>query len=375
MPSAATRPSFGVIPKVPRPRLTSVQNLTPFAFMQCDKMAPGRRFHDTVVVKAAFELTPGLLHRAGAAGIALVDEWRDPARPERSSLARAGDVLLFKPSTDLIVTGTARSPGGRAARAWDVAVAVRDREGATLLSHALRATGPRRWEHRALRGWTLSEPDLATEVPIRYELAYGGAFVHPEHGWNVCDANPSGLGHCDPEMLDTSRAYPAPQWELPDHPVARMNAEVPLAGLGPISRPWSSRRRYAGTYDDAWQRRMREEAAEGWPIDYPADFDPRFFQCASPSLVTREYMRGDELIGLSGLCGGDEPFVTRLPCIRVCASLARAPGDWTDVALPLDTVHVELDAKRVYLSWRLSLDQSRGFEAAILTVEEMERHV
>ena len=71
-----------------------------------------------------------------------------------------------------------------------------------------------------------------------------------------------------------------------------------------VARPWTSRLKYAGTYDDAWLHATREDVAAGRPADYARDFDPRFFQCAHPGLILPDYLEGDEEIVLTGLMPG-----------------------------------------------------------------------
>ena len=105
---------------IPEPRLRSVSNQTPLEMFQCDKMGVGRRFFDTVVLKGTFAFASGkFAPTEEQQPIALADEPWDPANAERSSLKHAGEVLLTKPSTDVIVTGTARSPGGEPRKARD----------------------------------------------------------------------------------------------------------------------------------------------------------------------------------------------------------------------------------------------------------------
>lgn len=363
--------------RVPRPRLEIVKNLTPFPHFQIQKMGPGRRFFDTVTVKGTFTLGPdGLAIAERQSPILCADRHLDPARASRSSIEFAGDVVLVKAGTDVLVTGTARSPGGKALTGWDVAVVVRGRAG-TVLRHTLQVTGPRTWEHRALRGWTLSDPGPAVSVPIRYELAYGGAYVDPSSDpesprWIVHKPNPSGTGFFDEGALDRSRPHPGPQWQLHNHAVTAMNREVPLAGLGPVGRSWSSRYRYAGTYDRAWEDKTREDAAQGLVPDYPADFDVRFFQCAHPALWTAEPLAGDEHVGLSGLAGGAGDTVFQLPCVRLPVRVLSGEGQWHDQGMPLDTVHIHLGAPGgalVHLCWRLTLDPERDLKAAVIACD------
>jgi hypothetical protein len=367
-------------PPIPDPRLRSVTNRSPFGLFQCDKMAVGRRFFDTVVVKGTFALAPGELQLAKVQQpIALADEPWDLANAERSSLKHAGEVLLTKPSTDVIITGTARSPGGEPRREWDCAVLVR-RGGETKLAYRAQALGPRRWRHTSATGWVLTEPEPTLEVPIRYELAYGGAYQEsaPEQGgaydaaeraWVVYRPNPSGTGFFDERALDPAVEYRAPQWQPHAHPVTRINDEVPLCGFGPVARPWASRLKLAGTYDDAWLTKTRAELAQGLPSDYAADFDPRFFQCAHPELIAPSYLEGDEEVVLTGLMPGAGPYAIQLPGVRVPVGLEDGKGGRSERALPLDTVHLDLDAATVNLCWRLTLDQALDIRAAFLVAE------
>ena len=173
------------------------------------------------------------------------------------------------------------------------------------------------------------------------------------------------------DALDTEYAYPAPQWQSPSgSPVTTMNREVPVSGFGPVARSWSSRLKYAGTYDDAWMRKAREDAAARLPADYAADFDPRFFQCAHPEMIAPSYLVGDEEVTLTGLLGGTSPLTFQLPCLRVTASLVDGQGAGSIEDLPLDTVHIDVDKGTVCLLFRLTLDQARDVRAALFVLTE-----
>lgn len=366
-------------PPVSEPRLQAAQNRTPFVLFQCSKMGVGRQFFDTVVVKGTFALAPGKLAPAEKQEeIAFADEPWEPDNAERSSLKHAGELLLTKPSTDVIVTGTARAPSGAPLREWDAALDVR-RGTETLLAYRAQALGPRAWRHTAAKGWALTEPEPTLEVPIRYELAYGGAYPakqtegepEPEPAWVWHEPNPSGTGFFDEGAMDTAVAYRAPQWQPRAHPVTAFNREVPLTGFGPVARPWSSRLKYAGTYDEAWIQKTREEVAQGLPSDYAPDFDPRFFQCAHPALITPHYLVGDEAIVLTGLMPGPGPFTLELPGVAILAVMVDGKRDGYREALYLDTVHLDLDAATVSLCWRLTLNQAWDIRAAAFHVAEI----
>ncbi|EYF08042.1 DUF2169 domain-containing protein [Chondromyces apiculatus] len=229
-------------------------------------------------------------------------------------------------------------------------------------------------------------------MPIRYELAYGGAYPAPASSAGEGEAasastpapapapqpalvvyapNPSGTGFFDERAMDTSVEYRAPQWQPHEQPVTAFNREVALTGFGPVARPWTSRLRYAGTYDEAWERAMRDDVARGLPADYPKDFDPRFFQCAHPALITPSYLEGDEEIVLTGLMPGPGPFTVALPGVRAVAGLVDGAENGYRDALHLDTVHLDLDAATVSLCWRLTLDQAWDIRSAMIVLMEV----
>lgn len=361
--------------QIPEPQLKVVVNRTPFPHFECQKMGKGRVYYDTVAIKGTFDLRAGSLPLSDEqAEVVLCDEYHDEEDAARSSIARPGDLVVGKPSTDVVVTGRARSPGRVPLPRWECNVSVL-RSGTTLLDATVVATGPRRWTHRALRGFRLSDPEPTTEVPIRYELAYGGWYELPgapgdEPRVHVYKPNPSGTGVFDEAKLDRARPYDGPQWELRSSPVTSINEDSPLAGLGPVARMWQSRLAFAGTYDEAWDRQMREDVAHDLPADYPADFDPRFFQCAHPSLVAPAPLRAGDVVRLTGLTvEGELGF--ELPRLRPSAQVLAAPAsEWVAEPLLLDLVHIDLDAARVHLCWRMALAEEREIIAAFITTEE-----
>jgi hypothetical protein len=74
------------------------------------KMGQGRKFYDVVIVKASFDLKDGVAQlSAQQAGPSLVDEFYNEEQPEYSSMKAAGDTVLFKPFTDVYVTGTVKT--------------------------------------------------------------------------------------------------------------------------------------------------------------------------------------------------------------------------------------------------------------------------
>lgn len=345
---------------VPEPTLEGVFDATGLQHFRCQKLGRGRRYFDTVVVKASYQLASERIAERVIRPICVSDRLFDPARPLGSSLALAGEVSLAKPGADLILTGHARSDAARTR--WSSEVVVR--RGARTLAHAnMNLTGPRTWRHRALRGWTLSEPSPAREVPIRYELAFGGRYERDGQA-HVYRENPAGSGFFDPDA-NRDLEVAGPQWELPEEPITSATGRYRLAGYGPVARGWAPRLRYAGTRDRAFVDRLRREVAAGLPSDYPDDFDARFFHAAHPALQLTEPFSPGDVVATRGLTGASDWSVFTLPATRILAEL-HGGGEPREVELAIDTVHVDLDAGVVSLLHRLVLDGAEGVVAAAL---------
>lgn len=356
----------------PEIQLEDINNQTPFEHFVCDKMGVGRQYFDTLVVKGTFTVQNGAQAELAPEQQAIVfaDEPWNPDDPERSALRVAGEVVLTKPTTDVILSGHAHAPSGELQTDWRTSVEVRGED--LEVDADAHVVGPNAWRYSVRDGWMLEDPEPVSQVPIRYDLAFGGAYEAWEAeeagalGWHVWPENPSGIGFFDTERMEDERAYAGPQW-LPDLSWYGYTRDVPLAGYGPIARPWPSRLRHAGTYDDTWLTNARRSIERGIPADYAGDFDPHFFQCAHPGLIMPRYLVGDEVIRLTGLMPGAPAFAFQLPCITLVAKLSDVGGAEQVQRLSLDTVNIDTDAGTVSLCWRLTVPQQRKICRASIT--------
>jgi hypothetical protein len=285
--------------------------------------------HYVVVAKATFDLpslapsdTPEPIHTSA---ITFGD-------PIGSSLRADDDLAPFKPNADVWIDATARAPNGRPARTWEV----RARIGA--LDRRLAITGPRAWV-KALIGYELSSPEPALEVPVRYERAFGGSTADA-----VCEENPIGAGF----VSDRGRpdVVIAPQIEAPGDPITQIGrAHVPR-GMLPIHKSWLPRRAYAGTFDARWKE-------ERWPR-LPLDFSPAYYNAAHPDFVYDGYLRGDEVVEISGVAESTLSF--RLPA---CIAAVTTRPESALTPLVLDTLFVDVDGAKAVMTWRCSFPAHR----------------
>lgn len=330
-----------------------------------EKIAQRREPFDVLVVRGTYDFPDHggdfVRYAEVQHPICFADEYAGPVEenPLAAVLARDGDLVIHKPSTDIHVVGAAHARGGRPATDWIASVTVGP------VHKRVRLLGPRRFERR-LTGWRLTDPEPVTTVRLDSRRAFGGAFTVPaavlksgQPEYLTKPDNPAGCGWLpDDEDLarvsDEARPYidaqvnalehlAAPQIEAPDDPIRRPTQRSAAQGLGPVARWCAPRIEHAGTYDQRW----RDERSPG----YPDDFDPRFFQSAHPDLVSPSYLRGDETVTLEGLLP-EGPLTMHLPGRVIVAISARESGEIDGGRMQLDTVTIDLDQRRVSLVWR-----------------------
>jgi len=332
-------------------QLRTVENTTGFRHIAFCKLGANNEFCDVVVVKANLRLANGALEVIDEpAEIILADDIENHQSPELSLIRRAGDAVVYKPGTDVILTGKAIAPKECAHREWACEFKLHTQNG--VRSKRLHLLGPRYWEWSLVRGWHLSDPELVEFLPVSYALAYGG---HDSTTHQTFEMNPSGRGWFGQMELKRGERYPAPQIQYIETPLLHRDKPIPVAGFGPIARWWGDRYRYAGTYDAVWRR-----AFDSSPHSiYPTDFDERFFQCANPDWIFEPYLKGDESFSLVGFLP-NESMTCTLPGLMLAGACVTKSGTLIHAQLPLDTVHVDIDARIVSLVWRATLPQSLG---------------
>lgn len=252
----------------------------------------------------------------------------------QSSLRYENDLQRTKCATDVVMLGTAYAPGGRQVAQLDVAFMV------GRVGKALRVFGDREW-----RRGRASEPQPFSSMPIRYERAYGGADGSAEPpAWDT--RNPVGRGFVTRAAHADGLALP--NIELAEQPLRRWDDRPTPAGFGPIACHWDERRRWAGTYDEEWQR-------ERLPL-LPDDFDDRHYQCVPPDQQARGFLHGGEPVTLRNLVPGGGDLRMLLPVLHLGMETFFYTGPTVRHDPPrLHTVIVEPDDGRLSLVWHSAL--------------------
>ncbi len=335
--------------------------------------------------------------------------WGDAAH---SSLRQESDLVPFKPRCDVLVTGHAHAREPHST--FEVGLQVQQGP-SQLLDKRLQVTGPRvlqrgdgfgAWLREGLnptRAYSLSTPERVRQVPLRYELAYGGACVvanpkaaksvqteqgqHPEHLINeVCYQNPLGAGWMVQGYLDALAQTPqglpdtlrAPQimrsgqyferlvqtaqsGAMDAKQMAQLDYKLEVAGLGPLNKAWAPRLALAGTYDDEWLTNRHPMA--------PKDFDhaywngaPRDQQIPWPDLTQGVTLRTENLRP------GGGPLRVKLPAHRAFV-LADLGGVRLPLPMSIDTLTLDSDTLQLRLVWRVSMLHSMQPETLELRFE------
>ena len=317
-----------------------------------------------------------------------------------SSVVQESDFAPYKPLCDvLLVNATAYAPGGRPTPRWSVGLRF-----GKHFSKLLNVTGPRHYERSlgSLGTLALSQPQLATQVPLSYQLAYGGPNVVEAHRRAdqaaASDRAPEPPAFYIPNPIGTGRlggrdtrswveqeaqtlrhallrdggdslaaherllanftdqaAYRGPQIESTKQSFAGDERDYAVLGYGPIARWWQPRHALAGTHDERWR-------ATQWPKS-PLDHDYRYWCCA-PQDQQVPYPQGGEEIVLVNLTppspSTDQDGSVRfaLPEQPLCALVRMQAGPLLLMPLAIDTIVIDLGAATLAVVRRVLVPSS-----------------
>jgi hypothetical protein len=308
----------------------SVTNRTPFAAERAWGRDKDGMPEWLVAVRGTFDINPD-------GTLTVADEQPPPLRIMEfngeegvSSLRYDVDIAGLKPTTDVVINGTAYSPKGSPRNEFLVSARVGP------VRKTIKVVGNRTWE-KGVFGLVHSAMEPVVKVPIVYERAYGGYDqTDPDPKKQRMDSrNPVGCG------LVVQEGRPLPNFEDPD---GRLEKAGP-AGFGALVSFWSPRRELAGTYDESWR--------ENWSPRLPRDWDPLALQCSPADQRPSSHLRGGEPVELENLTP-DGRLRFALPRVRL-RFRTKINNRILDHQSQLATVIIEPDHPRVIMVWRSSL--------------------
>ncbi len=266
--------------------------------------------------------------------------------PDCTSTRLESDIVPYKPRLDVVVNGTAHAPGDQPAAAFGAAIRIYERTRSVLVC------GPRDWK-RGVAGWGLTDPAPIAALPLRYEYASGGLHRIENHD-HAAATNVVGMGWYPVEFLRQFRGdrLPAPQIESYEHRLRGIVDELPAAGFGFIGRGWRGRIEYAGTADAAWQAQRHPLL----PRDFRMDFwngAPPEQQFDHPRPLGSVPIATQNLVAARDVPGQGVHFTVPVESVFALVGLQRGIGLTRD--LILDTIVVDMDARKVFCTYRLAL--------------------
>ncbi|WP_330983246.1 MULTISPECIES: DUF2169 domain-containing protein [Enterobacterales] len=371
------------------------RNLTPFSVMEYAMDDKHNERHRVVVMKTGFRLIQDekgrwrtQLMENPPLPLCVEDEYSGEMNV--SPVLRESDLAPLKPACDIIVNGTAYTPGGVAAPEMTAGVLMRSPSGDVILDKKLQVTGKRFYQRHALTGqWYETEPEPFTSLPLDYRYAFGGECrieadseyagripeeyrltdaqrrEHPDPdnpplAHMACPVNPLGLGYAQPWHLQACGIHQveAPRIIATDSPFTLKQfmacldgkadwfaPEFQPAGFGVVGRTWWPRLLLAGTYDQEWLETQHPEL--------PDDFDFNYWNCAPDDQRIPFPLPGPEFVLTGFRPNGDIHFT--LPAHQGRLLLRAMSGHRMPLPMLLDTVEINTDTLTVALTWRFLL--------------------
>ncbi len=302
-------------------------------------LEPSGRELLVVVIKGTFVIPkPGEQVRLHDEQLPLIMADTFTGEPGFSAPVCEVDFAPRKPACDVLLTGTARAPGGRPTTRMRAGLRVGPME------KTFDVVGNRVWQ-AGLATISASDPQPFTEMPVTYDTAFGGADRNSddEKDHDAYLINPVGRGwhkHLKNAWVD---GKPLPNTEDPGKAVSSPSDKYRPMALGPLGRGWPQRSRYAGTYDQKW---LDDE----FPF-LPKDFDERYYQ-ASPVDQQIPIPKGPTEVVLSGfMVDGVRHFM--LPHLELPVHVFPKRGTREVLLATVDTILFEPDQERCTVSWRV----------------------
>jgi len=320
------------------------ENATPFQAIGFEHHHRDGVAMGVIAVRGVYDLFPdGRLIPSEKQEIIFSDEYE--GSPLTTPLLRVSDITPFKPNTDITIIGRTYPPYGERSEFWRFGIDV------ARLSAVFRCYGLRHWiacrEKGHASGWRMSATNPVDYVPLDYRYCPSNYVAGSPYNAELLD-NPLGAPLLDPKHSRHETQIPVAMIMHDSDPVIEPGTPIRLAGTGPIAPHWHLRRRFAGSYDEAWSQ-------DQYP-HLPKDFDYLFYQAACPGMMWQGFMRGDEDMTLYQMTCGYDVVRFQLPQIQPFVRASWIDDRQVVLKLNLDGVHCDLRGReppwRIDLTWR-----------------------
>ncbi len=311
-------------------------NVSPFAAKHLVTNDGHGRETLLVVVKATYDLAAKTELVSKQSEIVVADEYH--GEPGFSSIKLTGDLSLYKPKADVIVSGCAypRQPGDRSVDAMLRMAGIEKR---------LRVFGDRVWKKSPF-GYRPSDPLPFEKMPIVYERCFGGSDESVVALPQFCAHNPIGCGYAGQRSSLQFDDLPVPNVVSPNDSLQAPTADGETTCFAAIAPHWLPRSAFAGTYDEAWQKHVM-------PL-LPKDFDPQYYQAAPQDQLLPDYIVGGEAVCIENMTASHR-LEFEVPRQRPLVSV-NLGDEVLELAANCDTLHVDCEQKQLTLVWRARVD-------------------
>lgn len=303
-----------------------------------------------VIVKGTYDFSNGASKVAATQkSIVVTDEYYGD--PQKTSINFASDFLPPRTGTGITLSGHAIVVGGKT-RQMNIGIKV----GSLILKAVV--FGDR------VGYKNISEPAPFERMKLCWENAFGGLDTsHKDSKYHEAHpSNPVGKGFIGKKSKLDSNTIVLPNIEDPRHLIKTPFDKPAAIGFGPVPPFWEARSKYAGTYDEAWQK-------ERAPL-LPDDFDERFLQAAPASLTANGYLSGDEQCNLVGM--SEEGHIQFNLDVRQPTVGVRFSKSGVRAKPVMESLHFDTDSQQYFVTWKSMIDiqgkveELRNIEARII---------
>ncbi|MCH8530901.1 MAG: DUF2169 domain-containing protein [Saccharospirillum sp.] len=306
-----------------------------------------------VVVKASaqFDLGGRITALPQATDLASGDQYHDES--EERSLACANEMVPFKQGFEWLLTGQVQAAEGRTAQNVTVAW---QRGGQCLQQKTLTLFGPRLWQ-KSWAGIVPGDPEPLTDIPLQWELAYGGQFESTEE---VLAENPVGQGWYG-KHKKAAIGQPMPQIEQ-EPLLVRAGQQRTPGGFGPLAPHWAPRQKAFTRLDvealcqgaNPYQAQTPADLYNAAPLDQRLEHPPE----AGDRLQLKGFYRDEPLLELA--------LPALMPLVFCRLDTTRA----TRIAMQWDTLLIDTTEQRLDWVFRGAIPVAEAQEQATLVVTD-----
>jgi hypothetical protein len=271
----------------------------------------------TIIVKGTFTIEPKAVASVADSQLPILTADQNYSKDPISSVKFESDMAPFKPKADVVLVGRAYAPEREPIRQLDVTL------GVDALRKTIRVFGNRTWWFPSRLGLLpmKSRPEPFVTMDLVYERAFGGVYAGPGY---YCKENLVGTGYIGKKRKAAIHHKRLPNLEDPKHLIRSWRSKPKPVGFGFYGRGWYPRVKYAGTYDDKYQKERAPKL--------PRDFSYASYNGAHPDLQVEGYLRGNEEVELVNL--SPQPRLRfRLPGVRPKITVSRwdiPPEKWIE---------------------------------------------